>query len=236
MNAPLTLAECLQRHRLRFYPVIALNTETERLLKIDLSAGSQQFKEEMVQETAVFEARLRKLLSDAGVTFGYGGYDEHRVMYGRSAHFNGTANGEPRRLHLGMDIWGPAGTPVHAPLEGTVHSIGYHPQKGDYGATIVLSHRLDGLHFHTLYGHVSRADITALTPGMQVAAGATVAHFGAPEENGDWPPHLHFQIIEDMGGREGDYPGVCRFSEKEAWLANCPDPDIILQLSGRCLD
>ncbi|RYZ44700.1 MAG: peptidase M23, partial [Chitinophagaceae bacterium] len=45
-----------------------------------------------------------------------------------------------------------------------------------------------------------------------------------------WPPHLHFQIIKDMHGWKGDYPGVCRFSEKEAYLQNCPDADLILQM------
>jgi len=54
--------------------------------------------------------------------------------------------------------------------------------------------------------------------------------FGMRFENGNWPPHLHFQIIIDIGNWQGDYPGVCKFSERERWLQNCPDPDIILQL------
>jgi hypothetical protein len=29
---------------------------------------------------------------------------------------------------------------------------------------------------------------------------------------------------------KGDYPGVCRFSERKQWLDNCPDPDLILQM------
>ncbi|MEP6913389.1 MAG: response regulator, partial [bacterium] len=46
--------------------------------------------------------------------------------------------------------------------------------------------------------------------------------------NGDWPPHLHFQIIEDMRVHEGDYPGVCSISERAKYLNNCPNPDLIL--------
>jgi hypothetical protein len=54
-------------------------------------------------------------------------------------------------------------------------------------------------------------------------------------ENGQWPPHLHFQIVVDMEipiaiGRKGDYPGVCKLSEKEKYLNNCPNPDLILQM------
>jgi len=57
-----------------------------------------------------------------------------------------------------------------------------------------------------------------------------IAHFGEPNENGHWPPHLHFQIILDMELKQGDYPGVCKYSERQKYLANCPDPDFILQM------
>jgi len=36
-------------------------------------------------------------------------------------------------------------------------------------------------------------------------------------------------LIEDMQGLKGDYPGVCKFSERERYLANCPDPELILR-------
>jgi hypothetical protein len=41
------------------------------------------------------------------------------------------------------------------PLGGMVHSFAYNDQFGDYGATIVLLHQLDGMPFYTLYGHLS---------------------------------------------------------------------------------
>jgi hypothetical protein len=34
-----------------------------------------------------------------------------------------------------------------------------------------------------------------------------------------------------MGTKEGDYPGVCKYSEREKWLRNSPDPDLILNLN-----
>jgi hypothetical protein len=49
-------------------------------------------------------------------------------------------------------------------------------------------------------------------------------------ENGHWPPHLHFQLIIDMGKAKGDYPGVCKYSEREKYLDNCPDPGFILSM------
>jgi peptidoglycan LD-endopeptidase LytH len=46
--------------------------------------------------------------------------------------------------------------------------------------------------------------------------------------NGDWPPHLHFQLITDMMGNTGDFPGVCLPEEKQAYKVLCPDPIGIL--------
>lgn len=137
---------------------------------------------------------------------------------------------EPRRLHLGIDIWGKPYTKVMAPLDGIVHSFAFNNAFGDYGATIVLTHNSDGESFHTLYGHLSLNSIKNIQEGDRIKKGDVFAGFGIPFENGQWPPHLHFQLIIDMEGMKGDYPGVCRFSEREKYLSNCPDADLILQM------
>ena len=85
--------------------------------------------------------------------------------------------------------------------------------------------------FYTLYGHLSLRSIENISVGKAVVKGTVFAEFGKPEENGMWPPHLHFQIIENLGAYKGDYPGVCRYSERESYLANCPDGDLILSLN-----
>ena len=135
---------------------------------------------------------------------------------------------EPRRLHLGIDIWGKPNTALMSPLDGIVHSFAFNNNFGDYGATLILSHYLDGCSFHSLYGHLSLNSIKNLREGQNVKKGDVIGEFGIPMENGQWPPHLHFQIITDMGEWRGDYPGVCKFSEREMYLNNCPDPDLIL--------
>ncbi|RYF89156.1 MAG: peptidase M23, partial [Chitinophagaceae bacterium] len=191
---------------------------------------------EILNDTDHFSQYIVQQLEKHNARFGIGGYAEHRTVYSRSVVFDAPKPGdEPRRLHLGTDIWGPAGTRVFAPIGGMVHSFAFNNQFGDYGATMVLLHQLDGMPFYSLYGHISLRDIDHLAQGQYVVRGEEIAHFGEPHENGHWPPHLHFQLISDMGLYSGDYPGVCRYSEREQWLANSPDPDSILQLNRHLL-
>jgi murein DD-endopeptidase MepM/ murein hydrolase activator NlpD len=174
-----------------------------------------------------FTAYIDDCLSETGSKFGIGGYGEHRSFYGKMALFAGE---EPRTVHLGTDIWGPAGTRVYAPLGGTVHSFAYNNGPSNYGATIILQHQLDTVVFYTLYGHMSKNDLVPLKERNYIIRGDVIGHFGTSGENGNWPPHLHFQVISDLRLHKGDYPGVCRESEREKYLALCPDPELLLNL------
>lgn len=225
-----SLSEWLTLRQNQFLPIVPFDAGKDKLLWLDFTEQNRSLTADILNDTALFSGYIGEQLKSAGARYGYGGYDEHRTVYSRSSHFDDPAGGEPRRLHLGVDIWGEAGTPVFAPVSGMVHSFANNNHPGDYGATILLSHQLDGRQFYTLYGHLSLPDLQTAKEGDYIVAGQAFAHFGNPEENGNWPPHLHFQVVEDIGLYEGDYPGVCRFSEREGWLANCPDPDIILQL------
>jgi murein DD-endopeptidase MepM/ murein hydrolase activator NlpD len=208
-------------------PVVPFDAGRDRLALLDLTAGNTSITEALVADTELFSAHLRADRLGRGCTYLIGGYAEHRTMYGRSSMFDDGA--EPRRFHLGLDIWGEAGTPVAAALDGQVHSTAFNDRFADYGATIILEHLWRGHQFYSLYGHLSAADLR-FRKGDHIPAGTVFAHFGEPKENGWWPPHLHIQLILDMGGREGDYPGVCRYSERAYYLDNCPDPDLLCRL------
>lgn len=221
------LEKILERYQ-PFQPVVLFDPENDSLLLMDFTDQNTTLTADILDDTQKFTDYVNQQLAAHECLFGIGGYAEHRTIYSRSNHFS-TAD-EPRRLHLGIDIWGAPGTPVFAPMDGMVHSFRFNDIHGDYGATIILRHQLEEHVFHTLYGHLSLRDLEGLHENMQIAAGQIIAHFGNIPENGHWPPHLHFQIITDMEGNSGDYPGVCRYSEREKYLANCPDPDLILQM------
>ena len=220
--------EKLKNYRNGFAPVVPYQKK-DGLLLMDFTAANKDLTDEILNNTALFSEYVEAQLEKAGAKYGIGGYDEPRTIYSRSQVFD-TENEEPRRLHLGTDIWGPAGTPVYAPLPGTVHSLGFNSAFGDYGATLILQHDMEGTIFHTLYGHLSLHSIEDKKEGETFEAGDWIAAFGEPAENGNWPPHLHFQLIIHMQGWRGDYPGVCKFSERERYLNNCPNPDLILNM------
>ena len=211
-----------------FHRVVPYQKE-DKLLLMNFTESNKELTSEVLSNTVKFTEYVDGILSAANAKYGVGGYDEHRTIYKRSVVFD-TQEDEPRRLHLGIDIWGDAYTPVYAPLEGTIHSFAFNDAYGDYGATLILQHEIDGVIFHTLYGHLSLKSIEDVKEGQAVEKGQFIASFGELEENGNWPPHLHFQIIIDMQGMKGDYPGVCKFSEREFYLANCPNPDLILNM------
>jgi peptidoglycan LD-endopeptidase LytH len=223
------LEAVLTSQQANFQPVLRGAAAPGFLAAVDLSAQNTNMPAGLADDLPAFIQYIEELRQALRASFLIGGYAELRGIYSRSILFSDGA--EPRRLHLGTDIWGPAGTPVFAFADARVHSFANNDRFGDYGATLILQHQLNNLVFYTLYGHISLSDIKSISPGQYLPAGTEIAHFGQPLENGQWPPHLHFQIINDLEGSMGDYPGVCRAGERDLWLANCPDPDLILQLN-----
>ncbi len=231
MASPALLKK-LKDHQNDFAPVVPFHSGKDQLIAFDFTSGNKEITENILDDLNSFIQYINEQLRLAAARYGIGGYNEQRAVYSRSKVFDPAIPGEePRRLHLGMDIWGKPNTPVMTPLDGIVHSFAFNQAFGDYGATIILSHHLDQSSFYTLYGHLSLNSIKDIHEGDRIAKGDIFAEFGIPSENGQWPPHLHFQLIEDLGEWKGDYPGVCKYSEKEKWLENSPDPDIILQLN-----
>jgi len=222
----------ITRNKSQLHPLMPFEKGTDAIAELDLTSNNKSLTRDLVSDTTRFSRYIDEFRKRSSARYLIGGYNEHRMMYSRSELFSNSSDGiaEPRCIHLGIDIWGEAGTPVYAPLGGTVHSFAFNDRFGDYGATIILGHQLEGTAFFTLYGHLSLADLSLLAEGQYIAGGTPIAHLGVPDENGHWPPHLHFQLIVDVGMHKGDYPGVCRVSDREKYLLNSPDPSLLVNL------
>ncbi len=213
-------------------PVLAPVPAGGTVTVLDLSVGSPLLTGRDTDDTAAFAGRISDALEEAGASVGVGRYDEPRGFYLTEAFDTpGGEMPERRTVHLGVDLFVPAGAEVRAPLPATVHSVRDNAARLDYGPTVILEHRGPDGPFWTLYGHLERASVLGLHPGASLRAGEGFARVGPAPENGDWPEHLHFQIIADLLDRDGEFPGVAAPRERAVWRSLCPDPNLLLRLS-----
>jgi murein DD-endopeptidase MepM/ murein hydrolase activator NlpD len=205
------------------FPIMGEVLSPENTLSLDFTESNQALSEVDLSNTTEFNAFVFNQLITAKKKYGIGGYLEKRAIYRRSQVFATTVSNF-RNMHLGVDIWATAGSPVYAPLGGKIHSFQDNQGFGNYGPTLILAHELGEKTMYTLYGHLSSASLSQFEVGREVSAGERICEIGSFPENGDWPPHLHFQLIRDLGNFCGDYPGVAAEKELEYYRQNCPNP------------
>jgi murein DD-endopeptidase MepM/ murein hydrolase activator NlpD len=102
------------------------------------------------------------------------------------------------RLHAGIDLAAPDGTPIRAAGAGVVMTAG--PAQG-YGNAVLIDH---GNGYLTHYGHLS---VITTLPGQRVAAGQVIGLEGSTGNSTG--PHLHFEV------HRGTYQNPV---EPTAWL------------------
>lgn len=197
---------------------------------LDLSQSNKALEAMDVSSSETLEHYINSHIKNNSAKVAYGGYLETRNIYQRSTYFNTVTSETERNIHLGLDLWLAAGSPIYAPLDGVVHSFKNNTNHGDYGPTIILEHHIENSVCYTLYGHLSTTSIAGLKVGQAFAKGTQIATLGDASVNGDYAPHLHFQIIKDLQGFVGDYPGVCSKMDLEFYKENCLDPELLLRL------
>lgn len=207
-----------------FHPTMGEALNDSNTILIDMSEHNLVLKQIDLMDTDAFEAYVTTLLRKNKKRFGIGGYLEKRNIYQRSRVFEDATDSKYRNIHLGVDIWSFSDSPVYCPEEGVVHSFQDNKGFGNYGPTVILEHFRKDKIIYSLYGHLSLKDLKKLKIGQTIKKGERIGHLGSSFENGNWPPHLHFQMIKNLENRSGDYPGVCSASEKERYVVNCPDP------------
>lgn len=211
--------------------VIDAGIPLDKYTQLDLSIDNKDLQKVDVSSSKELSVYVNSVIKQNNAQVAFGGYLETRGIYRRSDYFNQQSDPkDERNIHLGVDIWIEAGTKVLAAFDGEIHSFKNNTNFGDYGPAIVLKHSFSGTSFYSLYGHLSLNSIENLTIGRKVKQGEKIGELGASDVNGDYPPHLHFQIIMDIQNNFGDYPGVCSLNQLDFYTKNCPNPLTILGL------
>ena len=116
----------------------------------------------------------------------------------------GEARGGGDRVHQGLDIMAPTGTPVIAAADGTVEKL--YLSKGGGGITLYQRAGRWMLYYAHLAGYAP-----GIAEGQPVRAGQTLAYVGDTGNAGAGNHHLHF--------------GVARMAPGEGWWQGAPvDP------------
>lgn len=210
--------------------VIDSTIDFSKYIPLDLSVTNLELVASKPSNTLEFENFILDYLEKNNAEVAYGGYIEGRTIYQRSTIFKNESIPE-RNIHIGLDLWTKVDTAVLAPLDGKVHSFNNNVGLGDYGPTIILEHEVENEVFYTLYGHLSLESIENLSVGTFFNKGEKIGTLGNSSINGDYAPHVHFQIIKNIQAFKGDYPGVCNTNDLNFYIENCPDPNLLLKIT-----
>ncbi len=211
-------------------PVIDVPISLDTYIPIAISDKNIDLLNFEISSSLEWEKYIKSFLEDNNAKVAFGGYLEKRNIYDRSDYFKSLAENEKRNIHLGIDLWCNVNTKVLAVLDGEIHSFKNNTNYGDYGPTIILKHQIEEEIFYTLYGHLSLSSIENLKVGNTVLQGNVIGLLGSSSVNGDYAPHLHFQIIKDLENNFGDYPGVSTEKNIEFYSRNCSNPNLLLKL------
>ena len=195
---------------------------------VDLSISNLELSQIDLKNSDDFENFIEHHLHKNKAKVAFGGYNEVRNLYKKTSLFD-DEEADERNIHIGIDLWIKAGTSVLAALDGTVYGFDYNAGIGNYGPTIILKHNLENQTFYTLYGHLSIESIENIEINTFFKKGQQIATLGDSSINGGYSPHLHFQIIKNIGLNFGDYPGVCNQKDLQYYLENCPNPNLLLK-------
>ena len=180
-----------------------------------------------------FQFKIDQLQQEYPTKIISGGYLEPRPLYTATAYDKiGNYGPESRTIHLGIDFWLPTNTPVHALFDGEIAiAVNDHGDK-EYGGLVVLKHKEEDLEFYTLYGHLDPASVLHYQKGGTILKGQKIGVLGDKTVNGNWAPHLHFQVMLSLLDYTTDFPGVAYANQIAVWKSLCIDPNALFHIKN----
>ncbi|WUI01237.1 aminotransferase class III-fold pyridoxal phosphate-dependent enzyme [Spirillospora sp. NBC_00431] len=185
------------------------------LAPVDLSASSEIYDGTDPHDHGALRAAAAAEILRRRPGVPVGRYGEPRFL--APSRRRGSGPDEPANVHLGVDLFAGAGTPVRAPLAGRVEAA------GAAGADLVLLHEpSEGVRFRTLYTGLAAAPAV----GDEIAAGAEIGRIAA---GGDGlPPHVRVQVSAVPVDGWTAVPAAVTDSESAMWRGLFPDPTPLL--------
>ncbi len=207
------------------------SANSNKIQNLDLSVSSKWIGHQQdFNDLDLFQFKINKLQAKHPNKIIAGGYLEPRAIYTSSEYDKaGNQGKESRTIHLGIDFWFPAHTPVHALLDGEVVTAVNDAGDKEYGGLVILKHTVEDFEFYTLYGHNTVASVLKHKVGDIIKKGEKISELGSYPENGNWAPHLHFQVMLSMLDYNIDFPGVTYYNQLEVWKGICPDPNLLFK-------
>ena len=212
------------------FPTIKRN----KIYHLDLSVSSSwigHLKE--FNDLAFFQFKIEQLQKEVPNKILAGGYLEPRSLYTSTEYDTvGNYGKQSRTIHLGIDFWLPENTPVQALFDGEIVIAVNDSGDKEYGGLVVLKHQQKEFEFYTLYGHNTPKSVLKHKVGDTIKKGDQIALLANYPENGNWAPHLHFQIMLSLLGYKKDFPGVAYFRQIDVWKSICPNPNLLFKVDG----
>ena len=207
-----------------------LDFDINKVNKSIISFSSRSiFTKNYVHKPIPLTNKINTYLKKNNSQLGIGLYKEKRNVYKGSNYISQLDSKKRRNIHVGIDIFSKAGTNIRAPLNGKIFALKDNSFEYDYGPTLILEHKINNNDkFYTIYGHLSKKCLKVMKVGKKIRKGEKIAEIGSFPINGNWPPHLHFQISIDMMGEKDNFPGVTEDILLDLWSKISPDPNLIL--------
>ncbi|MGB2737507.1 MAG: aminotransferase [Candidatus Nanopelagicales bacterium] len=175
--------------------------------RLDLSVMSDLMSQGSWLDPATVRSRIEAHLGDEVAVIEYG--EAHLLR----ASVNSAS--EPATIHLGLDVVVPAGSPVCAPVSGTL------TKASGQSVRLATSDNVDIL-IGGLAGESLGVDVEV---GVEIPAGTQIGEVAAVAAGSPLPPHIHLQLVNrDVDGA----PTHARASLASAWSTICPDPSFVL--------
>lgn len=177
-------------------------TKSEERNYQQLLASKEEARDQIIKEMRDFESKLQFILDPNTVpapgtaVFRWPLDNIIITQYFGGTEFasrNSSVYGG-RAYHPGLDLGTPRGTPIHAPLTGTVRATGNTdivPGCYSWGKWTLIDHS-NGL--STLYAH---QDVISVSPGQKVNTGEVIGYSG--NTGYSTGPHLHFTVYAKSG-------------------------------------